>query len=156
MIQIDKSIVSCRSYFHYLCCKMGDANNMALYCCECADICRMPWPLCDMHAVWKADLFISVAHFGQCCSYGKVKLPALKQTPHVVADCLAKRRSQYGHLLKHTLSYSAAFQVASSCMHRENIQLSQKLCGATFSLPVSCLYVKLFHSCITWFVGPRC
>lgn len=34
---------------------------------RCDDCLRMPWPLCDMRAVWKADLFISLAHSEQCC-----------------------------------------------------------------------------------------
>ena len=53
-------------------------------------------------------------------------------SPIVLDDDLAKRRPQYSHLLRHNLSYDAAFQMASSGVHRENIQLSQKLCGATF------------------------
>ncbi len=68
------------------------------------------------------DLFINAAHFGQYCTQREVKQPALKPTPSVLDDCLAKRRPQYSHLLKHILSYNAAYQMASSGVHRENIQ----------------------------------
>jgi len=78
------------------------------------------------------DLFINTSHFGQFCTQREVKQHAHKPTPIVLNDCLAKRRPQYSHLLRHILSYDAAFQMASSGVHRQNIQLSQKLCGATF------------------------
>ena len=51
------------------------------------------------------------------------------------------------------------FQMASSGVHRENIQVSQKLCGATFLSRLFFVHlhpVELCHSRITWVVDYKC
>lgn len=70
IIQTDKSTVSCKKeLLHYLRCKMGDANNMAPHCCECAEICRMPWPLCDMEG-WPWLCSVCTSYLFTLASHG--------------------------------------------------------------------------------------
>ena len=114
---------------------------------RCTQATWMPWPLCDMEG---PDLFINASHFGQCCTQRKLKQHVLKPTPIVLDDCLAKRRPEYSHLLRHILSYDAAFQMASSGVHRDIEDSGEH------PVVTKALSVRLCQSRITWVVKYRC